>query len=76
MAACHREQRCSEGTPAAQRLGPDAGASLLVPFGRLQKGLAWEGETRGQGRHEKQLDHPTLGPLKFQATAALSFTAA
>ncbi|PCB27626.1 hypothetical protein EJ594_29625 [Pseudomonas aeruginosa] len=50
MAACRREQRCSEGTPAEKRLGPDAGASLLVPFGRLQKELAWEGETRGQGR--------------------------
>ncbi|OPD69446.1 hypothetical protein AO895_30595 [Pseudomonas aeruginosa] len=37
----------------------DAGASLLVPFGRLQKALAWEGETRGQGRHRKQLDHQT-----------------
>ncbi|ARH13724.1 hypothetical protein FA143_20820 [Pseudomonas aeruginosa] len=55
MAACRRKQRCSEGTPAEKRLGPDAGASLLVPFGRLQKELAWEGETRGQGRHRKQL---------------------
>ncbi|HBP4934016.1 hypothetical protein F3G89_15270 [Pseudomonas aeruginosa] len=59
MAACRREQRCSEGTPAEKRLGPDAGASLLVPFGRLQKALAWEGETRGQGRHKEQLDHQT-----------------
>ncbi|MDV6728618.1 hypothetical protein FA546_09420 [Pseudomonas aeruginosa] len=25
-------------------------------FGRLQKELAWEGETRGQGKHDKQLD--------------------
>ncbi|HBP5651160.1 hypothetical protein F7P00_02425 [Pseudomonas aeruginosa] len=52
MAACRREQRCSEGTPAEKRLGPDAGASLLVPFGRLQKELAWKGETRGQGKHD------------------------
>ncbi|OUM24277.1 hypothetical protein B8W76_27540 [Pseudomonas aeruginosa] len=37
----------------------DAGASLLVPFGRLQKELAWEGETRGQGRHRKQLEQQT-----------------
>ncbi|RTS78972.1 hypothetical protein DY946_31330, partial [Pseudomonas aeruginosa] len=28
-------------------------------FGRLQKELAWEGETRGQGRHKEQLDHQT-----------------
>ncbi|EPZ6127764.1 hypothetical protein ACXHII_004536, partial [Pseudomonas aeruginosa] len=25
-------------------------------FGRLQKELAWKGETRGQGKHDKQLD--------------------
>ncbi|HBP5362498.1 hypothetical protein FA227_31860 [Pseudomonas aeruginosa] len=75
MAAGLREQRCSEGTPAEKRLGPDVGASLLVPFGRLQKELAWEGETRSRGRHDKQLDHPTSGSLKFQTTAALSFTA-
>ncbi|EIU4990656.1 hypothetical protein FEM13_17955 [Pseudomonas aeruginosa] len=25
----------------------------------MQKELAWEGETRGQGRHRKQLDHQT-----------------
>ncbi|RPZ03070.1 hypothetical protein IPC593_02695 [Pseudomonas aeruginosa] len=31
----------------------------MVLFGRLQKALAWEGETRGQGRHRKQLDHQT-----------------
>ncbi|MCO2248986.1 hypothetical protein FA375_21365 [Pseudomonas aeruginosa] len=31
----------------------------MVPFGRLQKELAWEGETRGQGRHDKQLEQQT-----------------
>ncbi|KQK61464.1 hypothetical protein AOX61_09100 [Pseudomonas aeruginosa] len=24
----------------------------MVPFGRLQKELAWKGETRGQGKHD------------------------
>ncbi|MCO3991016.1 hypothetical protein FA106_30380 [Pseudomonas aeruginosa] len=28
-------------------------------FGRLQKELAWKGETRGQGRHDKQLEQQT-----------------
>ncbi|RPT52209.1 hypothetical protein IPC971_23525 [Pseudomonas aeruginosa] len=31
----------------------------MVPFGRLQKELAWEGEIRGQGRHRKQLEQQT-----------------
>ncbi|KSM44954.1 hypothetical protein FA213_08470 [Pseudomonas aeruginosa] len=31
----------------------------MVPFGRLQKELAWEGETRGQGKHDKQLEQQT-----------------
>ncbi|PZE12394.1 hypothetical protein DMX10_16180 [Pseudomonas sp. 57B-090624] len=38
------EQRWSEGTPA--KPGPDDGASFLVPFQRLEKGLARGGETR------------------------------
>ncbi|MCO3638517.1 hypothetical protein IPC1219_02365 [Pseudomonas aeruginosa] len=28
-------------------------------FGCLQKELAWKGETRGQGRHDKQLEQQT-----------------
>ncbi|HBP6462049.1 TPA: hypothetical protein L6B08_20785 [Pseudomonas aeruginosa] len=35
-----------------------AGASLSVPFGRLQKELARGGETGSRGRHDKQPDHP------------------
>jgi hypothetical protein len=31
--------------------GPDAGASFLVPFQRLEKGLAWEGETETFSPH-------------------------
>ncbi|MCO3064629.1 hypothetical protein FA243_21545 [Pseudomonas aeruginosa] len=31
----------------------------MVPFGCLQKELAWKGETRGQGRHRKQLEQQT-----------------
>ncbi|HBP1444287.1 TPA: hypothetical protein L5V75_006043, partial [Pseudomonas aeruginosa] len=27
--------------------------------GRLQKELAWKGETRGQGKHDKQLEQQT-----------------
>ncbi|PBM15125.1 hypothetical protein B8B88_13470 [Pseudomonas aeruginosa] len=33
-------------------------------FGRLQKELAWKGETRGQGKHDKQLDRQPRRPLK------------
>ncbi|RTS26165.1 hypothetical protein DY941_34670, partial [Pseudomonas aeruginosa] len=28
-------------------------------FGRLQKELAWKVETRGQGKHDKQLEQQT-----------------
>ncbi|HBP1358274.1 hypothetical protein IPC692_18705 [Pseudomonas aeruginosa] len=28
-------------------------------FGRLQKELAWKGETRGQGKHDEQFDRQT-----------------
>src|SRR5262245_53148263 len=38
------ERRCSEGSLA--KPNPDAGASFLLPFQRLEKGVAREGETR------------------------------
>ncbi|TKV86853.1 hypothetical protein ERJ99_016915 [Pseudomonas aeruginosa] len=47
------------GHPSREAAGAGCRGESLVPFGRLQKALAWEGETRGQGRHRKQLDHQT-----------------
>src|SRR5262245_55891 len=42
FAPCPRSDDAAREPGAA---GPDAGASVLVPLGRLPKGLAWEGET-------------------------------
>ncbi|GAC1032902.1 hypothetical protein thsps21_37310 [Pseudomonas sp. No.21] len=35
-----------DGVRGPDAVGPDAGASFLVPFQRLEKGLAREGETK------------------------------